>query len=231
MARDFVTAIIMAAGMGRRMNRPVPKQFIHLRNKPIFIYTLEIFLDHPHVDAVVLVVPPAYLKKAEQLVKMFIREPVYAVVPGGERRQDSVFNGLAHLPQETGIILIQDGVRPFVTPNHITEVIEEAARHGAAVLGIPVSNTIKRGFSGWVEETLNRDTLWEIQTPQGFNRKVLADAYEAAIRENITFTDDAALVERAGHRVRLVHGDSLNIKITSPEDLILAEAILNRREA
>ena len=223
---EKTVAIVPAAGVGRRMGHDVPKQFLSLGNKPIFIYTLKTLDLCPSVDGVILVMTASHVEQAGQLIKDWQIRKTIQIISGGKERQDSVRNGLEAVPADTTIVLVHDGVRPFASVQNIEDVIRDVRTYGAAILGVPTKNTIKKIDNGWVKETLNRDLLWQIQTPQGFRLDWLQKAYTKAFTDGYYMTDDAALVERLGHRVRIVEGEGKNIKITSHEDLILAEAYL-----
>jgi len=214
-------AIIVAAGQGRRFGSA--KQFAALKGRPILDWTLDAFENHPQVAEIVLVLPD------ERDGARFIgRHPkISAVVRGGRRRQDSVRRGFARVRAGAGdVVLVHDGVRPLVSADVISRVIREAARRGAAVPVVPVEDTIKESFRGRVVRTVDRAHLYRVQTPQGFSYAVLDRALRRAGRERLTVTDDSALAELAGAEVRAVQGDPRNIKVTTPSDLILAEALL-----
>jgi len=167
---------------------------------------------------------------AEDLVKRFGFTKVSRIIPGGAERQDSVYAGLKALGPKMDLVLIHDGARPFITPDLIDRIVAETRVLKAVVAAIPVRDTIKEiGEDGRVLKTLNRDRLWEIQTPQGFHYSVLLKAYEKAFEDRYYGTDDAALVERLGIEVKVVPGSRFNLKITTPEDLALGEALLKMR--
>ena len=226
--RGKIVAIIPTAGSGRRLGREIPKQFLNIRGKPIIIHTLEKFNCCSIIDEVILVVPPNHVGTAKETVTRWGPLKVGAVIAGGKERQDSVQNGLDHLPEGVEIVVVHDGVRPFVSVDKIHEVGEKAREWGGAILAIPVKDTVKKGREGWVEETLDRDTLWSVQTPQAFRVDWLRKGYEKAKEEGYYATDDAALVERLGHRVAIVMGEERNIKITTPADFLLAEMVVNQ---
>jgi 2-C-methyl-D-erythritol 4-phosphate cytidylyltransferase len=154
---------------------------------------------------------------------------VRAVVAGGVERQESVARGLAAVPQTAPWILVHDGVRPCITPALVRRIVDATRAHGAAIAALPIVETLKRGVEGWVKETVPRDGLWVIQTPQGFRADLLREAHRRATADGVLGTDDAALVERLGTAVRLVPGLPGNVKITRPEDLPLARQLLVRR--
>jgi len=227
-----VTAIVPAAGRGERMKREkVSKQYLPLGGRPILVHTLLVFENCPAVEEIILAVGEEEIDYCWQaIVKRFGLRKVKRVVPGGERRQDSVYNALQMVKQDCGIVLIHDSVRPFVTGEILQRTIEETKMHKAVATAIPVTDTIKEGNGlGFVERTLNRARLWSIQTPQGFEINVLKEAYSRAQEENFYGTDEASLVERIGYPVKVIEGSHENIKITTPEDLIIAEAILRER--
>lgn len=220
-----VGAIVVAAGGSRRM-AGVDKIFAPLRGRPLVSYCLEALHDTPEVDAIVLVLSSRNIEQGQRLVREYGWSKVVEVCQGGERRRDSVAVGLSRLV-DFGWIVVHDGARPFVTPGLVSRGLAEARDTGAAVAGVPVSDTIKLADGGrFVKETLRRDGLWAIQTPQVFRRQLLAEAHDTLAGE---FTDDAAMVERVGGKVRIYSGSSDNIKVTTPDDLSLAEALLDAR--
>lgn len=221
MERPKCTAIIVAAGQGSRMGGAVKKQFLLLEGKPILAHTLAVFESAPEVDAVVLV-----LGREEASAGNWLSYgKVLAVVPGGAQRQDSVRAGLAAVPVDTEIVLVHDGVRPFVRREEVRQVIELAAQKGACVLAQPVKDTIKVADADRkILATPDRTSLWQAQTPQGFRLDLLRAAYENAAVSGAT--DDSALVESMGVDVFLLPGSEQNIKITTPWDLQIARLIL-----
>ncbi len=223
--RKKVAAIITAGGRGVRIGGTVPKQFLHLAGRPILEHTLENFKATGLVDEVVLVVPRDAVETVQAGYAGF--EPwLSAVVAGGRERQDSVANGLKAISPSIGIVMVHDGVRPFVTAEMLRQSIEAAQSDGGAICAIPVSDTLKRADAeGMVSETVNREGLWRMQTPQTFSRTILEDAFENARSTGFYGTDEGMLVERLGQRIKLIAGSEFNIKITRPEDLILGERI------
>jgi 2-C-methyl-D-erythritol 4-phosphate cytidylyltransferase/2-C-methyl-D-erythritol 2,4-cyclodiphosphate synthase len=234
-----VTAIIAAGGRGQRFGGVQPKQLLDVGGRPILQRSVEAFLAHPSVDAVVVALPqplvdepPSYLRPGAGAAAGGSTKPL-RVVAGGERRQDSVTNAFGSVDASSDIIVIHDAARPFVSAELITRTIAAAAESGAAVAAVAARDTVKRstgaaGASRMVADTLPRDTIFLAQTPQAFQRGVLAQALAAAAREAIDATDEATLVERAGHAVRIVEGEASNIKITEPADLPVAEAIARK---
>lgn len=224
-----ITALVPAAGLGTRMNADLAKPLLKIQSKPIIIYTLQALASHPLITEIVLIFNKEGLERARGLVKEYRITKVSRVIAGGLSRKESVRNGLEVVDSKTELVAIHDGVRPFVDEGSITRVIEEAKVCGAAVLGVPVKSTIKKiGISGEIDSTLKRDQLWEIQTPQVFNRELIQKAYLMASKHAVP--DDAALVELMGKKIKVVMGSYFNIKITTQEDLLFAEAIANIKD-
>ena len=215
-------ALVVAAGAGKRFGEP--KQFAYLRGKPVLEWTLERFEDHPEVDAIVLVLPD------EQDLKHYrMRYPkIVDIVRGGERRQDSVWQGFRLLDGVSpGIVLVHDGARPLVGADLISRIIAAARTEGAVVPVLAVEDTLKDVRDGRIAGTVDRTFLARAQTPQGFRFELLKQALEAARRDRFYGTDEAALAERIGLPVAAVPGDPRNIKITTQVDISLAEALLD----
>jgi 2-C-methyl-D-erythritol 4-phosphate cytidylyltransferase/2-C-methyl-D-erythritol 2,4-cyclodiphosphate synthase len=223
-----VAAIIPAAGSGIRMGLPGPKQFFELEGTPILIHTLRVFQQVEVIGPIIVVVPPGDCARVEELVRNHHLTKVYRVIAGGKERQDSVRLGLEALPDEVELVLVHDGVRPFVPIAVIENCLQAAEKSGAAMAAIPVKDTLKAVSSRKViERTINRAGLWQAQTPQAAEKSLLKKAYAlAADKKNFTATDEAGLLELLGHPVKVVQGSEKNIKITGPEDIILARAIL-----
>lgn len=224
-----VAAIIPAAGLGRRMRRQIPKQFLSLEGKPILAHTLEVFENLADVDEITIVAQTAAMEFCQtQVITPFGFKKVLRLVPGGKERQDSVYNALKVLHQhdDLELILVHDGVRPFVTPTEIRRVLAAARQHGAAILGLPIQDTVKMVDSNQViQQTLDRRQLWVAQTPQVFRTAILWRAFIEAYSRGFYGTDEASLVEALGVPVAIVPGSPFNIKVTTPDDLILAQAI------
>jgi len=220
------TAVIPAAGSGKRMGLEKSKLFIKLAEIPIIVRTLAVFEKDSWCDSIVLVVAAADRLEMEKLVEQYGLLKVAAIVTGGPERQHSVFAGLKAV-RNSQIVVVHDGARPFIQIEKIHDVVLAAEKYGAAVLGVPVNDTIKYVHHNKVIETPERKYLRAIQTPQAFYYDLLNDAHLAANREQFIGTDDATLVERIGHAVAVVPGDYLNIKITTREDLIFARGILH----
>jgi 2-C-methyl-D-erythritol 4-phosphate cytidylyltransferase len=217
----LVTAIIVAAGEGKRFGSS--KQFALLWGKPVLDWSIERLAVHPEVAEIVLVLPDED-KKEEFLHR---HKKLCAVTSGGPKRQDSVWRGFERVDsRRTGLVLIHDGVRPLISQDIITRVIVEARRSGAAIPAVPLEDTIKEVARGEVIRTLDREGLFRVQTPQGFSYSLLEKALRQAQEEGYYGTDEAGLVERVGHKVTVVAGDPRNIKVTTPSDLKIAEALL-----
>lgn len=225
-----VVALIPAAGMGKRMGASMNKQYLVLSGKAILARTVEVFQASDFVDEIHLVVPEEEIPFCRaEVVDRYGLSKVHSIIPGGSERQYSVLNGLRALSclEEDAVVMIHDGVRPFITQRHLEQAAETAQLHGAALVAVPAKDTIKTVEAGVVVETPARERLWLAQTPQAFRYGIIRAAHESAAREGFLGTDDASLVERTGARVHVVLGDYRNIKITTPEDMVLAEAFLN----
>lgn len=223
-----VTVIVPAAGRGMRMREDISKQYLPLAGKPILAHTLVVLEQCRAIDEVILAVRGNDIAHCrEEVVEKFALKKAKEIIAGGERRQDSVYNALKMIKANCDLVLIHDSVRPFITEEIVLRTIEEAELHGAVAAAVPITDTIKQGDGdGFVKRTLNRDELWSIQTPQGFEYDLIRKAYSKAHEDGFYGTDDASLVERIGHPVKIIEGSLENIKITTPEDLIIAEAIL-----
>ena len=228
-----VFALIPAAGCGRRFGSGVRKQFLNLGGRPVVVRTLEIFQKHPLIEKIFLVVPAEETDYCRyELVAEYDLPKVAAVITGGAERQDSVNNGLiACGAAADDIIVIHDGVRPLFPAERLAEVVRVAAEWGACIAGVPVKDTLKEIRGGIIRGTPDRGRVWQAQTPQAFRFDLIRNAHEAALQSGVRATDDAALVERLGAEVRMIEGSYRNIKITTPEDLLLAEAFLAAAEA
>ncbi|GAB6178933.1 2-C-methyl-D-erythritol 4-phosphate cytidylyltransferase [Desulfotomaculum defluvii] len=226
-----VIAIIPAAGTGSRMGSKVKKQYLNLQDKPVLTHTIEMLERTPEVTGIVVVVAPGEVDQCRELLfRGNLFSKILAVVPGGNHRQTSVYNGLSSLSSHTEMVVIHDGARPLVQVNQISSVIKEARLVGAAALAVPVKDTIKMiDDQGYIIGTPNREKLWAVQTPQVFCYDIILEAHQTAHEKGIYATDDCALVEALGKPVKLVQGTYENIKITTPEDMVLAEAFLRRR--
>lgn len=252
-------AVIPAAGSGIRMGGDTPKQFLDLAGKPVLWHTLRTFFQVPFLSEIFLVASVDFQDRAEALanacrdecienLRPFAAEdgpanppggarpdpvasgvPYVRVIPGGAERQDSVYNALRNLPGRCGWVMIHDGVRPFASPKLIEETWLAARETGASIAALPATDTIKRVLDRKVVETISRDEIWLVQTPQVFRKDVILEAYEQARSAGLAGTDDAFFVERLGHRIVTVKGEPTNLKVTAPGDLEWAEWYLSRR--
>lgn len=227
-----VTAIIPAGGYGKRMNAGIHKQLIEIEGKPILIHTLEKFQNCDCIDAIIIATAPEIFIEVENLVKKFGITKVVEVTVGGNERQDSVYNALQMMVyHHTEIVVVHDAVRPFITCDKICEVISACKETGAAILAVRPKETVKLDAgNGFVEKTLDRNSLWLVQTPQAFYYTILQQAYKKAYTDSFYGTDDASLVERLGVKVKIVEGLYENIKITTPEDIEFAKMILRENK-
>lgn len=220
------TAIILAGGRGKRMGSDISKQFILINDKPILYYTLKTFIDNKSIDEIILVLPKDEIKYCKEEVLDKYNLKIDKIVEGGEERQDSVLNGLRAI-ENGDIVLIHDGARPFVSKRTIDDGINGAKEFEAAAPGVMPKDTIKvKDSNGFSEETLKREKLVAVQTPQVFNYNLILDCHEKVKLKNISVTDDTMVVEMFGHKVFLYDGEYTNIKITTPEDLILGEYLV-----
>ncbi|SFS85352.1 2-C-methyl-D-erythritol 4-phosphate cytidylyltransferase [Marininema halotolerans] len=224
-----VGVVIPAAGIGKRMGTKVSKQFLEIAGAPVFIHTLRVFEGHPAITEIVIAVREEEREVVEGLLHQYQMEsPSIRLVQGGGERQSSVYQGLKAIDAEW--VLVHDAVRPFVTRAQVDQLLVAAKETGAAILAVPVKDTVKKvSDAGTVESTLDRNQLWAVQTPQAFSKELLLKAHQKGIETGIEATDDARLVEEMGVLVRVIHGDYVNLKLTTPEDLVLAEAIWNMR--
>ena len=226
-----VNAVIVAAGKGCRMRHDRPKQFLPLAGRPLLLRTLDRFARVDVIRRVVVITSAADRAECRALLDADgPRTTPAVVVEGGARRQDSVRCGLAALDAACDIVVIHDAARPFVNVETIAHSIRAAAETGAALVATPARDTLKRvGLDATVSATLSRQDVWLAQTPQTFQVDLIREAHRRAQEQGVTATDDAGLVERLGRPVRVVPGDALNFKITTRDDLILAEALLRTR--
>jgi 2-C-methyl-D-erythritol 4-phosphate cytidylyltransferase len=226
------TALIVAGGSGRRMNQPKRKQYLMLAGKPIIAHTVSAFEKCHHIDAILLVIPADDIPMVRQNVLpiLGLSKPIQ-LVAGGKHRQDSVYNGLKAIDPACRIVVIHDGVRPFVSPAQISACILETEKHGACIMGIPAFDTLKKVQGNrFVEKTLDRERIWLTQTPQAFRTELIKKAHLSAQKDNILGTDDAFLVERLGIDVKFIIGSRRNIKITTIEDLELCYALIQNQK-
>ncbi len=222
-------AIIVAAGQGKRFGGATLKQFIEIGGKYVLRHTLEKFAASDAIAELIVVVPPSEVERIDFLCKgEWNTKKLRQVVAGGLERHDSVWAGLQAVSEGVELVAIHDGVRPFVSLETIRIAIEQAEKYEAVAVGVTPKDTIKQVNGEAVVKTLDRSTLIAIQTPQVFRKNLILRAHKRAMADGFFSTDDAALVERLGQTVRIVAGDYRNIKITSPDDLLIAEALLRQ---
>ena len=223
----MVTAIIVAAGKSERMGGGTDKAFLSLGPKPVVAWSLLAYEKNTDIDKIILVVRKDQLTAAKAVAKMFGISKLFKIVPGGTRRQDSVQAGLKEVDVDTRIVVVHDGARPCVSQEVLSEVIKSARRGGAAVSGCRIRDTVKIVEKGCtVSSTFDRAKLWAVQTPQAFPCSMIRKAYAAVEAQKIEVSDDSQAVEIAGESVKICESDKPNIKITTPEDLQVAAAIL-----
>lgn len=225
----FVTAIIAAAGMGKRMNMNINKQFLSIGNIPVLAHTIKKLGKSRYIDFLIIIIKETDILYLSDIINRFKINLDYKIVYGGRERQDSIYNGLINMPKETDIVLTHDGARPFVSVEKVDEAIEKVEETGACVLANKVKDTIKVSLDGkTVDYTPNRDMLWQVQTPQVFETQILLKAYNQAYSEDYYGTDDCSLVEKTGIKVKLINNSYDNIKITTKEDLQIAKTLIKR---
>ena len=224
--RPLNIAVIAAAGAGTRMQSGRAKQMIELGGAPLLLHTLKRFEQCASVHEIVLVLQPDLTSEVLAAISRYGLTKIKRVVAGGAERQDSVYRGLQVISADrAGIVVVHDAARPFVRPDEISAVIAKARAAGAALMAIPAVDTIKQIKTARVQRTLDRNRIYHAQTPQAFRFSMILEAYEKARADGFLATDDSQLVERLGHRVSIVEGSPINIKITRPFDLKIAELI------
>lgn len=225
----FCSAIIVAAGKGSRMKSEVNKIFLDLIDRPVLAYTLQAFEDCRLINEIIIVTRDQDIMLCKEIIDILELKKVTQIVTGGKERQDSVSNGLREVNDKAVLVAIHDGARPLIQPEEIEMTIQAAIQHRAAALGVRVKDTIKLvDEDSNIIKTLDRSKLWAVHTPQVFEIELLKEAQRRAFEEGIYATDDCMLVERMGVKVKMVEGRYENIKITTPEDLFTAEAILSQ---
>lgn len=228
-----VAAIVAAAGKGERLKSKVHKPFVALGKEPILLHALRVLDNSNRIGEIIIVAHQVDIPKARLLLKKARLKKFKDIVAGGKRRMDSVKNGLAAISEDADYVIIHDGCRPFIDNKMISSVLDAAEIFGAAIVGVPVKPTIKEVEKGnFVAATLKREALVDVQTPQAFRKDILLRAYDRAFAEGVAgadATDDAALVERLGIKVKVVDGSYRNIKITTPEDLRYAKMLMGEK--
>jgi len=225
-----IVALIAAAGLGKRMNAKISKPFIPIFGKPILAYTVEKFEQCKFIEKIYLIVNQEERDLcSKDIILKYNFSKVQELIAGGETRQDSVYNGLKVLNSDTDIVVIHDGARPLVEETLIQDSIKAAQKYGAAIVAIPLKDTVKKSQKDFfINKTLNREEIWRAQTPQTFKYDIILSAYHQAYKDKFFTTDDAAIVEKYGHKVKMIIGSEENIKITTPFDIIIAENFLKR---
>jgi 2-C-methyl-D-erythritol 4-phosphate cytidylyltransferase len=223
-------ALILAAGKGVRLGKGKEKAFLPLLGKPLLAWTLSAFTSFPSIHEIIVVVPPGREEDCRKEVLSPYGIEKARIVVGGSERQDSLQNGFAEIEEPCDAVVVHDGARPFLDQEILRKALDAAREHGASVVAVPVKDTIKRGDARrMVETTLDRSHLWSVQTPQTYKYDILKRALAEAKKADARGTDDASLVERIGEPVKIVTGSYENIKITTPEDLVLGEMLLESR--
>ncbi|KAM1332217.1 hypothetical protein ACFX13_045393 [Malus domestica] len=221
-----VSVILLAGGQGKRMGANMPKQYLPLLGQPIALYSFYTFSQMIEVKEIIVVCDPSY-KDVFEDAKPKIQKELKFTLPGKER-QDSVYSGLQAIDLTSELVCIHDSARPLVSSGDVEKVLKDGCLNGAAVLGVPVKTTIKEANSeSYVVKTLDRRTLWEMQTPQVIKTQLLKEGFELVNREGLEVTDDVSIVEHLQHPVYITEGSYTNIKVTTPDDLLLAERMLS----
>ena len=228
----YVSVIIAAAGMSNRMGSKINKQFIWIEGKPILAHTVEKFEKCRYIDEIIIVSKEEEIEYCrKEIVRKYKFKKVSNIIRGGRERQDSVYNGILALNEKSDIVLTHDGARPFVEIKNIEDGIKGVLEFGACVIGVPVTDTIKVvGQCNTIENTPDRTTIWAAQTPQCFLKTILIEGYDNAIKDRYFATDDSSIVEKLGYDVKMIMGSYKNIKITTPEDIIIAESLFKDKE-
>jgi len=227
MAKIKTSAIIPAAGSGKRLKSKTKKQYLKIQGKPLLFYTLQVFQKSKNIDEIVVVAPKNELTLTRKgIVEKFKFSKVKCVVEGGIERQDSVKNGFDSISADTDIVVIHDAARPLINIDLINKVVSSAGKNGSAITALQITDTLKMAAEGVVKNTFPRENFWRSQTPQAFNYNILNECYDRKLNEEAIFTDEAQMVEYAGFEVSLVEGWEYNIKITTNDDFKLAGFLL-----
>jgi 2-C-methyl-D-erythritol 4-phosphate cytidylyltransferase len=227
--KDRIVAVVPSAGIGKRFGAGTNKSFVTLGGRPLLLWALETLNASPEVREIIPVIKEADMEYAIGLFEQHNIPKVKRIAPGGKERQDSVYHGLNLIDDRECIVLVHDGVRPLIDPAVISAAAGQLKDCDGVVVGVPVKDTIKEASGGEVKQTLVRDRLWAVQTPQLFPCDTIREAYGRAMKESFYSTDDSALVEKYGGRIRIVMGSYTNVKVTTPEDLRIAELFLTMR--
>ncbi len=224
-----VIAIVPAAGLGKRFGPGANKPFLKLGGRPLIVWPLETLESIPDIVEIIPALKPDDMEEGRKVFEEFGLKKIKRIAAGGKERQDSIYNGLKLVQNTDCIVLIHDGVRPLIEKNLVENAVGGLADYDGVVLGVPVKDTIKEVRNMVISKTLKRDSIWAIQTPQIFPYRIISKAYDKAMKDGHYSTDDSALVERNGGKVKIVAGSYGNIKITTPEDLYIAETLLRIR--
>lgn len=225
---EKVTAIIPAAGVGKRFSSSKRKPFAEIAGTPVIIFTLKKLHEIKSIVEIIPVLREEDIEKGLELIEAYNFKKIKQIIPGGKERQDSVYNALKFVKKDT-LVLIHDGVRPFIPDDLVMRLLSEMKGFDGVVPALPVKETLKKvDANRLVTSTVKREGLWSIQTPQVFPFKVIKEAYDKAYEEGFYATDDATLVERIGGKIKVIEGSPFNIKVTTPEDLEIVEFLLKR---
>lgn len=225
------TLILPAAGVGRRMRSKTPKPYLMLKGKSVLEHTLTCFRELDSLKQVIISTNVAFHDQTSEILDRLFDNVDTKIVEGGERRQDSIYNAFQKVSDSIDYVAVHDAVRPFIKAARITECLHTAAETGAAIIGVPVKDTIKRvDGKNIIKDTPDRSKLWQAQTPQIFRKEMYDDAYRYAGKHDVEVTDDASLFEAAGMKVRIVEGDRENLKLTYPVDFRIAEMLVDSFE-
>ncbi len=227
--KQGIIAVVPSAGIGKRFGGKTCKTFVTLGGKPLFLWALDALSAAREVKEIIPVIKEDDMEYALDLFEKYSIPKIKRIAPGGAERQDSVYHGLNLIEDDRCIVLVHDGVRPLLEPSVITVAAKQLTDCDGVVVGVPVKDTIKEAVEGKVKKTLARERLWSVQTPQMFPYKTIREAYGRAMKESFYSTDDSALVEKYGGTIKVVMGSYTNIKVTTPEDLEIAELFLRMR--
>lgn len=221
--------ILTAGGKGIRFGSKIPKQILTICGKPIFIHSLEVFLQFKEITSFVITYPQGFAKDFQNFIDQYSLNKKVYLVKGGNERMNSVWNGLNHQSiQECKYVIVHDSVRPFVSSKLIDRIIQEAKTHNAVIPALPTRETLKIGMiEDFVVQTIDRSKVVAVQTPQAFETKLLTDAFNFAFKQRKIFTDESSIIEAFGEKVKIIHGEELNFKITTKFDLFISECIIN----
>ncbi|UOF91870.1 2-C-methyl-D-erythritol 4-phosphate cytidylyltransferase [Fodinisporobacter ferrooxydans] len=226
----MIDAVVVAAGSGNRMRAEIKKQYMTIGEEMLFIHTVRVFDLHPQIRSIVLVVSPGDEEFVTGVLRTYNWKKQIRVVAGGQTRQESVFYGLQALDEGSEYVAIHDGARPFLSQTILTNVIHKVYEYHAVAVAVPVKDTIAVVDDGKIQSVPERSTLWSVQTPQAFQTALIRKAHAAAVQDLFSGTDDASLVRRLGHEVHIQIGGYSNMKLTTPEDLVIAQLVLQERQ-